>query len=174
MDAALAAMARVSGKKILDCALGVRPHIYGEWRGRLAFDLDGDGYHVRQSADEPLRLFVPDLGFEYSFRGGFDSDGGSIPKILQDIPRLRLKPDSFLRSYFLHDYCYAVAVCWCRRPDAHVWSSFPLTRAMADCLLYVGLTAEGATLAEARAIYRAVRIGGSVAWRKHRRVDGSA
>lgn len=174
MDAALAAMAAGFGKKILDSALGVRPHVCGEWRGKLAFDMDGGIYHVRQVADDPLRMFVSDLGFEYSFRGGFDSDGGSIPKILQDLPRLRLKPDSFLRSYFLHDYCYALAGCWCRRPDAIAWSSLPLTRAMSDCLLYVGLTSEGATIAEARAIYRAVRIGGSVAWRKHRRADGSA
>ena len=174
MDSALEAMAAGLGKKILDDLLSERPHVFGTWRGRLAFDLDGGIYHVRQVADDPLRLVVPALGFEYSFRGGFDSDGGSIPKILQGIPRLRLKPASFLRSYFMHDYCYAAAGCWCRRPDAHAWSSLPLTRAMADCLLYAGLTAEGATLAEARAIYRAVRIGGSVAWRKHRRADGSA
>lgn len=155
-------------------ALSIRPHVHGEWMGDLRFERDGEIWHVQQPAEYPCRLWIPQVGFEYAWKGGFDSDGGSIPAIFQTIKQLRLRPDAFLRSYFLHDYCYAAAVCWCRRPDARAWSRLALTRAIADCLLYVGLTAEGATLAEARAIYRAVRIGGSVAWRKHRRADGSA
>lgn len=173
MDPALAALAAKLGDKLLDEALSIRPHVHGEWLGVLEYDKDEPRklYHVRQPADNPLRLYIPDLGFEYAYRGGYDSDGGSIPSFFQDIPRLRLKPDSFLRSYFLHDFCYAHAACWCRLPGACAWSRMPVTRAIADCLLYVGLTAEDATLAEARAIFRAVRLGGSIAWRQHRRED---
>lgn len=171
MDPALAALAAKVAASLLDEALKVKPHVHGEWLGTLEYDKDGPLYIVRQPAKDPLRLYVPELGFEYAFQGGFESDGGSIPSFFQDVPRLRLKPDSFLRTYFLHDYCYLKAACWVRLPGACAWSWLPLTRAMADCLLYVGLTAEDATLAEARAIFRAVRIGGGIAWRQHRRAD---
>ncbi len=169
MDPALAALAGKVLAGLLDEAAKIRPHVHGEWHGALEYVQDGELYHVRQRADDPLRLWVPELGFEYAYRGGFDSDGGSVPKVLQDIPRLRLKPDSFLKSYFLHDYLYAEAGCWCRAPEARVWSWMPVTRSMADCLLYIALTAEDATLAESRAIFRAVRFGGAIAWHKHRR-----
>lgn len=171
MDPALAALAGKVLAGLLDEALTVRPHVHGEWLGQLLYDQHGDRYTVVQSADAPLRLAVPALGFEYAYRGGFESDGGSIPAVFQHIKRLRLTPDAFLRSYFLHDYAYAFAACWVREPGGRVWAHLPLTREMADCLLYVGLSAEDATLAEARAIYRAVRIGGGMAWRQHRRED---
>lgn len=169
MDPTLASLAASLGAKLLNEALTIKPHVHGEWLGTLDFNKDASLYRVRQPAENPLRLWIPELGFEYGYKGGFISDGGSIPAIFQAIKQLRLKPDSFLKTYFLHDYCYATASCWCRRPDSSVWSRLDLDRAMADCLLYVGLTAEDATLAEARTIYRAVRIGGGVAWRQHRR-----
>lgn len=173
MDPALAALAAKMGKALLDEALKIKPHVHGEWLGDLVFDKGRDGmYWVRQSAENPVRLLVPELGYEYAWKGGFSSDGGSIPKILQGIPNLRLHPDDFPRSYFLHDYAYATASCWTRPAGGGVWAQLPLKRGWADCLLYVGLTAEDATLAEARAIYRAVRLGGVFAWRQHRRADG--
>jgi hypothetical protein len=173
MDPALAAFAAKLGAKLLNEALKIKPHVHGEWLGTLDFDKDAFRklYLVRQPAEDPLRLWIPELGYEYAYRGGFQSDGGSIPTIFQAIKQLRLKPDSFLRSYFLHDFCYATASCWVRQSDAPTWARMELNREMADCLLYVGLTAEDATLAEARTIYRAVRIGGGIAWRSHRRED---
>ena len=174
MDPALAALAAKVGSALLDEALKIKPHVHGEWLGSLEYDQDGPLYLVRQPAKEPLRLYIPELRFEYAFKGGFTSDGGSIPSFFQDINRLRLKPDSFLRTYFLHDYCYLKAACWVRIPGSDRWAWLPLTREMADCLLYVGLTAEDATLAEARTIYRAVRVGGGLAWRNHRREERDA
>lgn len=171
MDPALASFAAGLGAKLLNEALKIKPHVHGEWLGTLDFDKGAGVYHVRQPAANPLRLWIPELGFEYAYKGGFVSDGGSIPAIFQAIKQLRLKPDSFLKSYFLHDFCYATASCWCRRPNAPSWAHLDLNRAIADCLLYVGLTAEDATLAEARTIFRAVRIGGGVAWRQHRRKE---
>lgn len=172
MDPALASLAATVGSALLEEALKIKPHVHGEWLGSLEYDKDGPLYLVRQPAKEPLRLYIPELGYEYAYRGGFESDGGSIPVAFRAIKKLRLRPDEFLRSYFLHDYAYANAAVYVRPlGTADVWSRMPLDRAMADCLLYVGLTAEDATLAEARAIYRAVRIGGSFAWRKHRRED---
>jgi len=172
MDPTVTAIAGKALLALLEGACKVKPHVHGEWRGELLFDRTGDLFHVRQSATDPLRLVVPAVGYEYAYKGGFDSDGGSIPVLFRAIKQLRLKPDDFLKSYFLHDFAYASASVWTRKAGtSSPWARLPLDRAMADCLLYVGLTAEDATLVEARAIYRAVRIGGSIAWRQHRAKD---
>ena len=172
MDPAVTAIAGSALAALLDEFLKLKPHIHGEWTGDLLYDRHGDLYTVRQSAANPLRLAIPSIGFEYAYKGGFESDGGSIPIVFRAIKKLRLRPDDFLKSYFLHDYAYATASLWTRElGTSSPWARLHIDRAMADCLLYVGLTAEDATLVEARAIYRAVRIGGSIAWRQHRAKD---
>ena len=93
MDVALATLAKKMAPALLDAALELKPHVHGEWLGKLVYEVAPGGlWHVRQKAEDPLRLLVPELGFEYAFQGGFFSDGGSIPKVLQGIPKMRLKP----------------------------------------------------------------------------------
>ena len=88
----------------------------------------------------------------------------------QEIKQLRLKPDAFPRSYILHDAIYATAAVKVRDPAKTVpWTVMPAKRADADVLLHVGLSCEGATRAEAAAIYRAVQLFAGAAWSKHRR-----
>lgn len=169
MDPALLSLAEKLARELVVELAKVRPHVHGEWLGRLEYERANGLYQVRQPSEDPLRLWVPELGFEYAYRGRFLSDGGSIPKILQKIPYLHLQPDAYLRSYFTHDYGYEHEYIWCRPRGAETWTQLPVDRVMMDCILYIGLTAENATLADARIIYRAVRVAGESAWRRCRK-----
>lgn len=169
MNAATAALAAKAAKLAASELLKLPAPPHGEWRGAYIAKLTSGGvwWWVEQSAADPMRLFANDLGLEYSWGGRLLSDGGSIPKACQGIKELRLKPDSFLKSYFLHDACYSRA--WtCVREPGKKWHSVRIDRRQADALLYCGLCAEGATLAEAQTIYRAVRMFGHRAWAQHR------
>ena len=166
MTAALAAAAAALAAREL-LKLPAPPH--GEWRGAYVASRRPDGlWGVVQSAADPMRLFVPGLALEFAWAGTLVSDAGSIPKTAQSIKALRLAPDSFLKSYFFHDACYERAQVFGREPGGY-WRALPLDRRKADALLYCGLGAERATLAEAQIIYRAVRMFGHRAWERCRK-----
>lgn len=167
---ALATLAGKLLKELLDEACKIKPHVHGEWRGQLLYAEIRPGiYRVAQDVADPRRLWVPALGYEYAWRGGFESDGGSIPKALQTVPNLHLHPLDYPSAYFAHDYMYDTETIWVREPGG-VWHEMNVDRAMADCILYIGLTADNATLADARLIFRAVRLAGQRAWNRCRRV----
>ena len=157
-------LAQDTGRRIA----AVLPRARGEWRGALTARAEGRGWRVANGAADPCRLYVSEVGLEYAFGNDFWSDGGSIPRPVQGAKHLRLKPDSFPRAYFLHDFLYARATAHVREPGGK-WVQVPVTRLEADTLLYCGLVAEGATALEARLIFRAVRLFGEKAWKAHRK-----
>lgn len=172
MNAASAALAAKAAKLAARELLKLPAPRKGEWRGCYIAEpcSGGKEWLVEQPASDPMRLFVADLALEFAFGGRLRSDGGSIPKACQGIKALRLKPDSFLKSYFLHDACYGRGRVEVREPGGK-WHAVPLDRRQADALLYCGLGAEGATLAEAQTIYRAVRMFGHRAWNQNRKAN---
>jgi len=161
-------VAQDTGKRIATAL----PRARGEWRGALTCKAEGLGWRVENGEANPCRLFIPEAGLEYAFGNDFWSDGGSIPKPVQGAKHLRLKPDSFPRAYFLHDWLYEHAKANVREPDGK-WTQVAVTRLEADTLLYCGLVAEGATALEARVIFRAVRVFGEKAWKNCRKKDGT-
>lgn len=170
MNATAAALAAKAAKIAARELLKLPAPRKGGWRGCYIAERTGDGkrWWVEQSATDPMRLLVDDLALEFSWGGRLFSDGGSIPKAAQAIKDLRLKPDSFPKSYFLHDALYERGGAFVREPGG-TWHEVPVDRRQADALLYCGLGAEGATLAEAQTIYRAVRMFGNRAWAKCRK-----
>jgi hypothetical protein len=173
MEAALLSLGRHAARKLArdlgEKAAAALPRARGEWRGHLIAEAEGKGWRVRTDPADPCRLFVAETGLEYRWDGEFWSDGGSIPKAFQGAKHLRLRPDSFPRSYFLHDDVYANWRVFVREDGTKEWRRVPVTRLEADTLLYVGLVAECATALEARVIFRAVRMFGHHAWNAHRR-----
>ena len=179
MNAILAIAAKILKDAAVRYANGDEPDA-GEWRGKYKVTNIGvaEGrlgnvaiYRCEIDASDPLRLFHRKSRLEFSFvQPVFHTDLGSIPVLAQDIKQLRLKPDAFPRSYVLHDAIYANAAVKVRDPaKAAPWTTMKAKRADADVLLYVGLSCEGATRAEASAIYRAVQAFGGFAWRRHRK-----
>lgn len=170
MNATAARLSAKAAKATAAALLRVRAPRKGAWRGTYIAKEESPGqWRVVQSRSDPMRLFVEALRLEFSWAGTLDSDGGSIPRILQKSPHLRLRPDAFLKSYFLHDAAYRAAALFVRAPEAgNRWREISLDRREADALLYCGLCAEGATLAEAQAIYRACRLFAWRAWNAHR------
>ena len=151
----------------------------GEWRGNYALRQIGvaEGklgnvsiYRCEIDVSDPLRLFHRKSRLEFApIQAFFHTDLGSIPILAQEIKQLRLKPNAFPRTYLIHDAIYASAAVKVRDPAKTApWGVMPAKRQDADVLLHVGLSCEGATRAEAAAIYRAVQLGGFVAWNKHR------
>lgn len=170
MNAAAAALAakaaKIAARELLK--LPAPPH--GEWRGSYVAERKGDLWLVVQSQADPMRLYVKSLGLEFAWAGRILSDGGSIPKAAQSIRALRLKPDSFPKSYFHHDALYKRRKVWVREPGGD-WHEIEIDRRGADAQLYCGLGAEKATLAEEQTIYRAVRMFGWRAWEEDRKED---
>jgi hypothetical protein len=98
-------------------------------------------------------IFVPPSGYFESTAisiPAWVSDGGSIPKIFQNI----FSPVKYLGSYLLHDWLYA---------------SESKSRGEADYILLEALKAQGANWLTRQTIYRAVRAGGWVVWNKHKK-----
>lgn len=184
MNALLAIAAKLLKDAAVRFANGDEPD-EGEWRGKFKLVKIGvaEGkfdsvsiYRCEIDADDPLRLFHRKSRLEFSFaQPVFHTDLGSIPWFVQGIKQLRLKPDAFPRSYLLHDAIYSKSSMRVRDPAKDApWIVMPSKRSDADVLLHVGLSCEGATRAEAAAIYRAVRAGAGFAWRKHRKSVDSA
>lgn len=141
----------------------------GEWRGELKFEA-GEGGECRVfQPDDPCRLWIPAVGLEYAWAdGGWRSDGASIPAWACRV--LHCARDDFRRSGFLHDFSYETEGVYARNPDADLrWTRIAVDKDTADTLLRVGVTAEGATNAQAEAIWLGVRTPfGEAAWRRCR------
>jgi hypothetical protein len=162
----------------------------GEWRGeftiRLLDSVEGKVlgipmystrvYLVELPQENPLRFFHKESGIEYSpCKLKFASDLGSTPWLVHGTECARLTPDAFPRTYILHDAAYMDARIRVRK-DGHDWTEVELDRREADILLYWGLSAEPITpeptRLECQAVYRGVRVGGSIPWGEHRRRQG--
>lgn len=178
MNAIYALAAKILKDAAVRFAKGDEPD-EGEWRGKYSLKQIGVAerkfdtvaiYRCEIDPQDPLRLFHRKSRLEFSFvQTVFHSDLGSIPILAQEIKQLRLKPDAFPRSYLIHDEIYSKAAVRVRDPAKIApWTIMPAKRADADVLLHIGLSCEGATRAETAAIYRAVQLGGFVAWNKHR------
>ena len=116
---------------------------------KLFFALvDGEG---RYWSELPL-LYAAHKGSKILIRAGFMSDGASIPKIFQS---LFSKTGKYLWAAVLHDYGY--------RKD------FPhhMTRKEVDKLFLFYMREYGVGWFTRHTIYRAVRLGGFAAWKKH-------
>jgi hypothetical protein len=87
--------------------------------------------------------------FHLNVKPGFPTDGGSIPKIFQNI----ISPlGCYLLAFLVHDILYAGEFC---------------TRTEADWILLELLEYLGASWIRRNEIYSAVRIGGSFVWAGH-------
>ena len=134
---------------------------------------------------DPLR-FRHESGYEYMFDTPLVSDGGSVPKLAQEACKswAELSPfGKFKRDFYFHDAAYRDAGCWVRLPreeanrfqidvpfnsDLSVFTWMPLTRRMADTLLFQMMPSSGGRNGEVNAVFRALRLGGGSAWRHHR------
>lgn len=98
----------------------------------------------------------------------FESDGGSIPRLVQCIPALQ--KDRYWRSYGFHDSAYRYGGWYVRMADG-AFRFVRLTRAEADEWLYRMIIAEGGTLATARTVWAAVRACGWACWSSKRQAE---
>ncbi|MBQ7252299.1 MAG: DUF1353 domain-containing protein [Kiritimatiellae bacterium] len=169
------AILRHTAKEAARRAATALPRSRGTWAGSYVAEKVRGGWRVANAPDTPCRLAVDGAGIDYAFGTElFFTDGGSIPKPVQGVKHLRLAPDSFPKTYFLHDWCYAHAAVLARKTGGDgPWLCLPVTRLEADTLLYCGLVAEGATALEARLVFRAVRMFGRRAWAKCRKKGGA-
>jgi Protein of unknown function (DUF1353) len=87
-----------------------------------------------------------------SVRCGADSDGASIPPVINAIPGFNKFEGDTLPAALAHDMLYATELC---------------TRAEADWVFYILLRANGVSWWRARTYYRMVRIFGGFTWKKH-------
>lgn len=164
--------------KLVKKELNKPPRQLGEWLGeyRIQPPEDDKRSTFHQSPTDPLRLLVyGDVRLEYMLSGKYPTDFGSIPKLIQklgkNIKMLKLAPRDFERAYLHHDGLYRFAGVYVRPVGEIEWTWVSITRAEADALLYIGLTAEKATRAQSQVIYRGVLIGAGRAWRIHRKSE---
>ena len=173
MDPIVAKAALPVAKAAVKLLLSAKPSRKDRWRGTYTATKNGKYWIVTNDPADPSRLYVKHVGLEYAFAGTIRSDGGSIPKALQGVKGMRLKPDSFPRTFFQHDANYDTGTVFVRIPGGE-WVEVPIDRQTADALLYIGLCAEDATLAEAHAIYRPVRMFGWRNWDACRKAERQA
>ena len=149
----------------------------GEFRGRGSYRKlpEKDMYRMTLDPDDPLRLFGYETGHEYRAPFSLDCDFGSIPESVRPVSAdglLKLGPLDFWRSYGLHDAGYRDGGLFIRDPAGSLeWTFVALDRVHVDVVLLWGLTAEGANNATLQAVYRAVRLGAGIPWRRHRAGD---
>ena len=84
----------------------------------------------------------------------FYSDGGSVPSLLWSLLRIHPLDPHFARSFFLHDFVYAVG--------------YKDNRKYCDELLLSGAISDGAPEIQRECVYRGVRLGGWAAWNRYR------
>lgn len=95
------------------------------------------------------------IGYSVTVPAGFATDLASVPRILWRV----IPPWTANRCAVLHDFLYYTG---------------SLTRAECDIEFYRAMEAEEISGWRALAMWLGVRIGGWVAWRNHRRRDGSS
>ena len=136
------------------------------------YNLDGDHwqggfwgkqiYEFRNNRRTPLTATCGIV--QYKPDNHFFTDLGSVPLTLQySLPKWFAK-DRYIRAYIFHDSAYKHGGVWvCINGK---WTFRNLTRKQADDMLYHMLIAEGASKANARAIWLGVRAGGWYSWGK--------
>lgn len=95
-------------------------------------------------------VFMEHLGQPIVVKGGFLSDGLSIPSIFHSILS---KAPSYLATGVLHDWLYSIGTT-------------TMSRKKCDKIFYWYLSQYGVGLLTRRTIYYAVRLGGRKAFRK--------
>lgn len=167
----------------------------GEWRGMYRVsDIGVAGerilgikipvgtkiYRVDLDPDDPLRFFHTDSGIEWKPTPlSFALDFGSIPWMVRGEHldgHLRLTPINFREPYLGHDAAYLTGTFDVRKEGVSKWATIGLTRMQADALLFWFLSARckngaQANRLECQAIYRAVRFGAEIPWKRHRARD---
>jgi hypothetical protein len=174
----------------------VRGEWLGRWKSVTPADAVAAA-QAGYKADTPTRLIVNDSrdprrwrhesGTEYMPDTPGITDGGSTPVLARDAVKkwADLEPfGKFADAFYFHDAAYRDAGCWVRLPkaeaakhglsvpkgsDLSAWAWMPLTRAMADTLLFQQMPSLGGRNGEVQAIFRAVRVGAARPWRNHRR-----
>lgn len=126
----------------------------GPWWGKTR-------YEFMSPAIDPLTWHQG--GFLWQPDRHFDSDGGSIPRLVQCIPALQ--KDRYWASYGFHDSHYRYGGVY--RDGLFVKES----RAKADDRLYDQLLAQGATTATAKTVWGFVRAFGGFAWDTRRQAE---
>lgn len=164
----------------------------GEWRGTYKVREIGSAderilgvktpartkiYRVDLDPKDPLRFFHKESGVEWKpVQTAFALDFGSIPWMVQGSHldgHLRLNPTDFREHYLGHDAAYLAGAFDVRKSGSAKWTTIKLCRREADILLYWFLSARclngaAANRLEAQTIYRAVRLGAGIPWKRHR------
>lgn len=110
-----------------------------------------DGYHRKLLEDVVYHVGGPDSKDEIRVPAGFEWDGGSVPRIFWNL----VDPwGSASKAYLLHDYLYATQ---------------DRSRLVSDAILMEAMEVLGVGLIKRKLIYRGVRLGGWVAYNKHRK-----
>ena len=135
------------------------------------------------AGDTDPRRFRHESGWEYMADTPIITDGGSTPVLARKACKkwADLSPfGRFKDAFYFHDAAYRSRGCWVRMPreaanehgidvplgsELSVWTWMPLTRGMADTLLFQMMPSLGGRNGEINAIFRAVRVGGGRAWR---------
>jgi hypothetical protein len=118
------------------------------------------------------RLTIIYAGVMYRVQDGLIHDFGSIPWSFGGLPFIGkyFRKDSYPKSVIIHDGAYdkhipgEEHVLWISRDGGETWCKEPVTRPLADLLLYVGILAEGGPGWVARMYYRAVSVFGGWWW----------
>ena len=121
-----------------------------------------------EAAPEPnYWVLVSPLRFRHDLTGvrevptGTRTDLASIPRFFQ---RLFQVNDTHREEAVVHDWLYAKRGVL---PKLHGYGEIRLTRKQCDKIFLDGLKADGMGWLKRQTMYRAVRAGGWVAWRKH-------
>ena len=133
----------------------------------LIREIDGDDR--RWQLREPCIYYLrsPDGAEWVEAPLGFVTDFGSIPQALWWVPGL--SPfGKFRRAYVIHDKLYQAPVV------RTATTARVIDRQDADAILLEACDVLGANWLNRRIIYRGVRVGGWVAWGKHRRDENTA
>lgn len=127
-------------------------------------ELDGDDRRWRLLEKCVYHLTEPGGAEWVCVDPDFITDFGSIPRLLWWVRGL--SPFGRLRrAYVVHDQLYQVP----RVQSAS--GKRPVTRKEADRILLEGCHVLGASWLNRRIIYRGVRLGGWVTWRRYRRAE---
>jgi len=114
-------------------------YVNGEWDG-VTWELSQDWTCTFENDRVKLTITI---------KAGFTTDGGSIPKIFQNIIS---SLGIYLLAFLVHDALYA---------------SEAVSRSEADWILLELLQALGASWIRRNEIWSAVRIGGGAVWKQH-------
>jgi hypothetical protein len=121
----------------------------------LRLERTGPGLAVLRA---PFAFLSPTLG-RIVVPEGFDTDYASVPRIFWSF----YPPDgSYTPAAVIHDALYFYQARSAATPS-------PITRAQADAVFLEAMAALGVPLLRRRLLYRAVRVGGWLAWRRNRR-----